>query len=280
MGLGNEKTNEFTATSGFAPMKSPSAPVPAGLVVETMKLGLSLAPDEVPVPAALVIAWQANEDFVSRDADDLLRGEEIARFHRITHVGVRRDFLLGRMAAKTALSACLPDIPAKAWEIRRGCWHQPVVRGPVGGLAVTLAHQEGVAVALAHDDRAMAGIDVEPFDREMAAAVASQVSASEAAWARTMSGAPGWHLLWTAREALGKLMRSGLLRPQVLAATQDWKRCPAGWTATFEQDDLIAARSVVSRGYVVTWVLPRGSLAASAEDELAGWVQAALDRVS
>ena len=260
-------------------MKSPPAIEPPGVVVETKTFELKLARDESPGPAALAVAWVVGDGGASLDATGWLRGEEVLRGNRITHAGVRCDFLLGRMAAKTALSACLPGVPPAAWEIQRGCWHQPLVRGPAAGLAVTLAHHRGVAVALAYDDRGMAGIDLEPLDRDIQEAVASQVSAGETVWAQAATGAPGWHLLWTAREALGKFMRSGLLRPQVLAATHDWTRCAAGWSAHFAPDDLITARSVVAKEYAVTWALPKASLEPAAADALAVWLQAALDRV-
>ena len=65
-----------------------------------------------------------------------------------------------------------------------------------------------------------------------------------------------WLVLWTAREALGKSLGTGLLEPGGLAATKAWLQAAHGWRAGFEGEDGVTVRSVVAGGFVVSVVLP------------------------
>ncbi|MGH8019063.1 MAG: 4'-phosphopantetheinyl transferase family protein [Opitutaceae bacterium] len=208
--------------------------------------------------AVVALARAQPPDLAARAREDWLRGEELDRFERFKVEHARGDFLAGRMAAKSALCALAPDTEARSWEIVRGLWRQPCVRGPAGGLKVTLAHSAGIAVAVAFDDRWTCGIDLERADRDAAEVVESQVTPEEAAWARASDGdiTERWMLLWTAREATGKSFGTGLLFPELLPRTHDWNQRDGVWHAQLADGGLLAIRALAVRGFALSWLLP------------------------
>ncbi len=200
--------------------------------------------------------------------DGWLRGEELERFARFKVDHARADFLAGRRAAKSALCALHPDTAPADWELVRGEWRQPLPRGPVSGVAVTLAHSGGTAVAVASEERYAFGIDLETVDREAAAVVRTQVTDAETAWAEA-GGADAqvrWMLLWTAREALGKRLRTGLLFPERIPATAIWSEHHGIWTARLAGTAAVEMRAVVAGGFAAC-------LAAPPADDGGSWLE-------
>jgi phosphopantetheinyl transferase len=200
-----------------------------------------------------------------------LSGTEHARSARFLVDHARADFLAGRVAGKTAVRALVPEAPPPAaWAIMPGENQQPVIARSFPGFAISLAHAGGVGLALVHDLRFRCGIDLERMDRGGGDAIATQVEPAEAEWAQR--GGPEmelrWLLLWTAREAQGKSLGTGLLEPERIAPTEAWAPATHGWSARLAGDDSSMVRSVIAGGFVVSLVLP----AEVPTDALAAWL--------
>lgn len=210
-------------------------------------------------------------------ASHWLAGAEHARAARFAVDHGRADFLAGRIAAKSAAHALVPDAPAPAhWGIVAGEFEQPLLGATFPGRAVTIAHAGGLGLGLVHAQRWRFGIDLEPVDRDASDVIATQVAESEAAWARAAgepaAQRPRWLLLWTAREAQGKSFGTGLLEPERLRPTLGWTPAPHGWRARLSGDDAMQVRSVVVGGWIVSLVLP----AEIDADAIATWLAGAL----
>jgi phosphopantetheinyl transferase len=192
-----------------------------------------------------------------------LHGAEHARFARFAVERARADFLAGRVAAKTAARALVADAPAaNRWEVAPGPQQRPLLDPHFGARAVTLAHAGGIGVAIAHDRALRCGIDIERGDRNAAEVVASQVTAMEANWARSGrtedERSTRWMLLWTAREALGKSLGTGLLEPERLKATDGWHEMKPGRRAEVPEDAGVFIRAVHVGDFVISLVVPSG----------------------
>jgi 4'-phosphopantetheinyl transferase EntD len=207
------------------------------------------------------------------DAHSWLKEGELERHARFRVQHARDDFLAGRIATKSALAALVPHTQPDAWEIVGGIWRQPCVRGPSAGLAVTLAHADGAAVAVAHDDRWTCGIDLERTTRDAAEIVRTHVSAAESAWAEASpDDASRWMLLWTAREAIGKAARTGLLFPETLPATRDWRRETDGsWRAALGASELLSIVAVCSGEWTLSLLVPSADAGSSPMRETLQW---------
>lgn len=231
-------------------------------------------------PAAVAIARLPDlSRWSGREVEQWLRQKEIERFNQFAVESGRRDFLAGRVAAKSALCALAPETSANDWEIARGLWHQPCPRGPVAGLSVTLAHSAGVAVAIAFDDRWICGVDCEARERLDVETISGEVSTDEAAWARESPGdaSTRWLFLWTVREAQGKAKRSGLLFPEALNPTVSRTEVAYGLQSDLEGNDLLGARCINWSAGVVTVVAPQSSLRDSEFKSALTWLHRALE---
>lgn len=166
-------------------------------------------------PVALTVTTCAAEPLRAARGTFLHPAEEA----RLQTAGVPKrqlDFLRGRYAAKAALAALHPGLAAPAVEIAAGVFGQPVVRGAAPANAqVSLAHCDGAAAALAFDEAHPMAVDLERHDPRHAETIRREATAAELA-ALAAAGVSEPHrltLLWAVREALAKVLRTGLMAP-------------------------------------------------------------------
>jgi phosphopantetheinyl transferase len=135
---------------------------------------------------------------------------------RVLRNDTRRDsYVLGRVAAKRAVCVLSHiDAPASV-EIRAGAFGQPVVRAPAGYAEVTISHCDDTALVVAFEPEHPIGVDLERAAEPSARTVREHLGAAEL----SMLAELGWSdelaatMLWSAKEALAKVLRSGLTVP-------------------------------------------------------------------
>lgn len=137
---------------------------------------------------------------------------ERTRADRFLTARGRNDFLRGRLAAKAALAALAEQSSASAFRVVPGIFGQPVVAAPFGHLGVSISHGADAALAVAHSAECPLGVDLERIDPDQIGVLRSQANASEEADLRQLGLSPAVALtvLWSAREALSKVLRGGL----------------------------------------------------------------------
>ena len=168
--------------------------------------------------AYLAVVTDAMLQAPAHAADVVLSARELAQYHELRFVQKRAGFLLGRCAAKRALAAMLNEAVWSSIDIHPGVFGQPLVRHARAlGVDVTLTHSNGTAVALAYPSAWPMGIDLETVEAAVAATVLAALDASpeEQRWVSSsgLSQAPACAVLWGAREALGKALKTGLNSP-------------------------------------------------------------------
>jgi 4'-phosphopantetheinyl transferase len=169
---------------------------------------------ETQLRAMLVVVFNDAANTWMEAASKLLGESETAYFSSLRFVRRQGSYLLGRYAAKAALSAVLSEPELRAIEIERGVFEQPVVRcDRDGGWEVTISHTEDLAVALAYPAGHPMGIDLEQIDPGQHETILSQLSEREIEWLKLRSAerlqfATG---LWAAKESLSKVLRTGLM---------------------------------------------------------------------
>lgn len=196
----------------------------------------------------------------------MLSGAELVRFAALRFAPKRISFLLGRLAAKRALSALLDETDLRAIEIRNGVFGQPVVlHARAAGWDVTVSHSQGVAVALAYPADWPMGIDLEAVAPQAVDTVLGELglSAAERAWlaAGGAERAAMCGVLWSAREALGKSIKTGLNCPLHLLAlgaidATAIHGVPA-WSGAYLNFPQARCMAQLSNGRVLTMALPR-----------------------
>ena len=148
----------------------------------------------------------------------MLSATELAQYANLRFPQKRHGFMLGRLAAKSALGAMLEESEWPNISIRAGVFGQPQVgHSRALGTDVTVSHSNDVAVAVAFPADWPMGIDLETVvgDAVVAVLAALDASAEERAWlaAAPMGRSATCGVLWTAREALGKALKTGLNSP-------------------------------------------------------------------
>jgi len=172
----------------------------------------------------------------------------------------QRSFLLGRRAAKEALSVCFPNRLPSEIEVVNGAFNQPFVRSaaPISA-EISLAHSHDAAVALVCPAGHPAGVDVEFVDPERSEVAGSCFTPSEAPVIQRLglSTSAANFLLWSVKEALGKTLRCGLAVPFATLAVESVTESDGVYESLFINFPPFKARSWMLGDYVLSIVLPK-----------------------
>jgi len=191
-----------------------------------------------------------------------LHEAELATYCQLDFPERRQSYLAGRYIAKKVLSAYLLEEDLRQIRIDAGVFGQPVVVHASGqSPAVSISHSHGSAVALAFHEGHPMGIDLERVTSGAKAAVDSQITAREKRLYR-----PGeeeeaifYTRLWTVKEALSKVLRTGLMMPFWVLEVASIGQA-GGWTeSTFRHLAQYKALSFLWENHICSIVLPRNS---------------------
>jgi 4'-phosphopantetheinyl transferase len=202
----------------------------------------------------VVGATPAPDAFLSNLENEQLKGFQFA--------AKREGFLLGRLAAKSALGALFGEPDLRRIEIRSGVYGQPLVRHPrAGAVEVSVSHSHGLAVALAYPAEFPMGIDLETPSAISAPTILGELEASppELAWLATggVDESTACGVLWTAREALGKALKTGLNGPLGILALSEIRPGAGGtWTGAYLNFPRCRCDSQAVGGRVLSLAMP------------------------
>lgn len=219
---------------------------------------------------------------LAAEADAVLHPDEAAYFRRVPSERRRSGFLLGRYAAKAALAARWRGAEFAKINIAFGVFKNPVVCFPTEEpWAVSITHTDALAGALAFPAVHPMALDVETVDAERARTMASQCAAAERSELarRGLDDATACTLVWTAKEAVSKVIGTGMMCSFELLETMDVERREDGsWRGLFKALAQYQFRSWIQGETVLTLALPKrteiefegGSPRLSAKDAVAG----------
>lgn len=129
----------------------------------------------------------------------------------------KNSYLIGRYAAKQAVSALTGEKnDLRAILIRHGIFNQPITTSMrEQNLQVSIAHCDELGAALAFPEAHPMGIDIENVCAERCSAMESQMTKAEIRMIKDLSCSYDrlLTLLWTVKEALSKILRTGLTTP-------------------------------------------------------------------
>lgn len=194
--------------------------------------------------------------------DEFLSDDEKKQAAGFQFAAKKEGFLLGRLAAKRALGALLEEPDLRQIEIRSGIYGQPLVQHPrAGSVEVTISHSHGLAVALAYRAEVPMGVDLETVSAVSAPAIIGELGASPAefTWLTTsgVDEATACCVLWSAREALGKALKTGLNSPLgILALSEIRQDGTGGWICRYLNFPRCQCLSQVKSGRVLSLAMP------------------------
>ena len=174
----------------------------------------------------------------------------------------RRTYLLGRFCAKECLAAFLDQPDRTGFEVIPGVFGQPVVVGnDIQNAQVSISHGEGLAVAVAFRETHPLAVDIEEITPNRTQTIRSQLSNAEINLLSKLPGDPDAKamLAWTAKEALSKVLKTGLMTPMSVYEIEsvDWDSgCHLSVFKSFGQYKAIG---FVAGRFALSIVLPRRS---------------------
>jgi 4'-phosphopantetheinyl transferase len=209
-----------------------------------------------------VFAWVHTAEYsvLQQTCRRFLHPRELAQYDKFSVPRRRSSFLLGRYVAKQALGALLRESALDRIEIAPGVFTQPVVKFPTPEpVGVSITHAGDLACALAYPQIHPMGIDVERLDGKNLQAMKSQMLAGELN-AGIMSEASELiccTILWTAKEALSKVLACGMMCPFTLMETVELRSDAWGYGGHFRHFGQYKFHAWMVHDHVLSVVLPK-----------------------
>jgi 4'-phosphopantetheinyl transferase len=166
---------------------------------------------------------------------DVLHAVETAKFNSFQSQKRKGDFLLGRYCAKKALQALESQLTLQEIHIDAGVFNQPVIKNPKSHYQVSISHTQSSAVALVFPEEQPMGVDVEMLSAESKAVLTGQFTDQE----NQLVLAYRDHiqdivtLLWTAKESLSKILKTGLTLALHLLEVKTFEKKEDYYVVTF-----------------------------------------------
>lgn len=193
---------------------------------------------------------------------NMLHPSEREYLENIKHNKRKQSYLLGRIAAKKALSELTTHVPDSIW-IDRGVFHFPVVKNIYhpDNLQVSISHCNDIGVALAFTENHPLAIDIEYINVNQCQFIKKDLTSKEQIMIADLEldKSYGYVLLWSIKESLSKIFKTGM--------TMDFKLFEVSnlsYNGEFYENSFVYCRqyksiSKIINNYVVSIVLPRNS---------------------
>jgi 4'-phosphopantetheinyl transferase len=125
-----------------------------------------------------------------------------------------RSYLMGRFVAKQAVAALTSDDLANIC-IRSGIFTQPIVLSSKENIQVSITHSNNIGGAIAFPESHPMGIDIERIDPDNTDTFERQITKTEKELISgcSLSYEIALCLLWTSKEAISKVLKTGLMTP-------------------------------------------------------------------
>jgi len=141
--------------------------------------------------------------------------QESDYYHTLKFEKRIRSYLLGRFVAKQAVSVLTGEERLTNFYIQSGIFTQPIVVSDQKNIQVSITHCDDFGAAIAFPEAHPMGIDIEMVNPSKTDVLTSQMTGAEEKIIRssTLPYEIGCTLLWTAKEALSKIFKTGLTTP-------------------------------------------------------------------
>lgn len=181
-------------------------------------------------------------------------------YDRLRFARRKNSFLLGRAAAKLAVAELINVFDLKSILIDAGVFQFPVVRHVgTNNIQVSISHCDGWAVAVAFPEEHPLGVDLETVQRKNLEALAGHMTERERELLRplALSAATGLTMLWTMKEGLSKVLRTGLTMDFKILELHALEAGESVIEGTYRNSIQYKALSFPSCEYVISLVLPK-----------------------
>lgn len=194
--------------------------------------------------------------------ESFLHDDEHTYFQTLAYERRRISYLLGRYSAKKAISGLLGTNNPTTIRIDNGIFGQPVaVCGTNSNLQVSLTHCGEFAASTAFPEQLLIGIDMEKIDLSMGSGVEEELTKCEKELAVHLPCSPEHFLmiLWTMKESLSKVLKTGLTVPLKVLEVKRIEVQDGYFTGSFSNFTQYHSISFLIKGYVYSITYPKNT---------------------
>ncbi len=187
-----------------------------------------------------------------------LNAHERSYFDTLQYEKRIRSFLIGRFTAKQAVAALTGENRVASITIQSGVFTQPIVVPNNRNIQVSITHCDNFGAALAFPDVHPMGIDIERISLHKQNVLEQQLTATEIKKIKslTISYDFGLTLLWTVKEALSKVLKTGLMTPFEVYEISEIELHDNYITCKYKNFAQYRAMSFYTGNYVCSIVMP------------------------
>ncbi len=175
---------------------------------------------------------------LKENAETFLHPQEFSYFKTLQFERRQHSYLIGRYVAKQAISRLTNGVTFKDILIKEGIFQYPVVYYPgAEKLQVSYSHSDNTGVAVAFPEIYPMGIDLEEIDFEKKEIIETQLTQEERQIITSLvsdSSEKLAILFWTIKEALSKVLRTGMMTPFEVFAIKKIEKKNNYWHSEFK----------------------------------------------
>ncbi|PEU20734.1 hypothetical protein CN526_28045 [Bacillus wiedmannii] len=191
-----------------------------------------------------------------------LHSNERAYFLKLNVEKRVESYLAGRYAAKKALSNFIEDDKLDGILIKSGIFNQPIVVYPSEMNAqVSISHCDNLGAAIAFSEEIPIGIDIERISADRNDILGAQMTVREKGLTKLLSYPDEivYTLFWTAKEALSKILKTGLTTPLEIYEINKIEIKNGVVYSYFQNFSQYCTASVIFGQYIYSITYPKGA---------------------
>ena len=167
----------------------------------------------------------------------------------------KNSFCLGKIATKKAIASMLPLLLNKIY-IDHGVFGFPVIQPDAKGMQVSIAHTAHSGIAVCFNEKYPVGIDIEELDSRHDTTIHTVLTDKEIHLASGMSESLYYHIIWAAKEALSKAVKTGFLLPLFLFEVKSIYKSENYYKIDFENFSLFTGIVFQIKEHIIALVVP------------------------
>ncbi len=191
----------------------------------------------------------------------ILHPDELFYLNTLEYSNRKSSYLLGRIGAKYALSQIFPyNIKMNSYAINFGVFQFPVIEYlPHSEFQVSITHCGNTCISIAYPEKHPVGVDIEKIDSNKIKAMDSLFTKEEIELSRfhVVNRASAYTLVWTTKESLSKILRTGMMIDFKLLEIDTITYKDEVYTSTFKNFNQYKSVSFVLDDYIVSVSCPK-----------------------
>ena len=170
-----------------------------------------------------------------------------------------KEFAAGRYCIKEAFALYTSRTTPKNITTSAGVWGYPYIED--SDLNISIAHTDKCVIAVCTSGSFPIGIDIEEYKSSNEELIISQLSDAEKnIFTKSSSHSEALHILWAAKEAASKALRTGFRLPMSLFEVSDIIQEQEIWHAYFDSLEVLWVIAANTKSRIVALALPTGSI--------------------